>query len=226
MCGCLGSWANGCSGKRAFREREDELIDQALTTENPWFAGITRERLEAGRADSAGAPRSAAVFFARVVSERRAARGELLPVPVYAAAEESRGRSAEFPLEFLPRKADNYMNSTFANHAVHQRMEAATDNVLEMHADDAAARGLVAGDALEVYNQRGRITLRAKVSGKIGKGVVAARLDWNKLSAGGSGVNALTSERLTDLGGGATFYSTLVEVRKLASNASGENHAA
>jgi anaerobic selenocysteine-containing dehydrogenase len=48
----------------------------------------------------------------------------------------------------------------------------------------------------------------------VGAGVVAARLEWNKLSEGGVNVNALTSERLTDLGGGATFYSTLVEVRK------------
>jgi len=45
-------------------------------------------------------------------------------------------------------------------------------------------------------------------------GVVAARLDWAKLHAGGSNVNALTSERLTDLGRAATFYSTLVEVAK------------
>ena len=211
-------------GGACFRDREDELIDQALTTTNPWFAGITRERLEReGQIPLAlpdAPPFSSAEWF-RTAS----GKGELLPVPVYTAAEESRGRSAEFPLEFLGRKADNYMNSTFANHAAHQRMEAATENVLEMHADDAAARGLAAGDALEVFNQRGRITLRAKVSGKIGKGVVAARLDWNKLSAGGAGVNALTSERLTDLGGGATFYSTLVEVRKIASNASGENHA-
>jgi hypothetical protein len=28
-------------------------------------------------------------------------------------------------------------------------------------------------------------------------------------------VNELTSQRLTDIGGGATFYSTLVEVKKL-----------
>jgi len=45
-------------------------------------------------------------------------------------------------------------------------------------------------------------------------GVVAARLDWAKLSAGGANINALTSERLTDIGRGATFYSTLVEVAK------------
>ena len=47
-------------------------------------------------------------------------------------------------------------------------------------------------------------------------GVVAARLDWAKLHPDGANVNALTSERLTDIGGGATFYSTLVEVEKAA----------
>jgi hypothetical protein len=46
-------------------------------------------------------------------------------------------------------------------------------------------------------------------------GVVAGKLDWAKLSAGGANVNALTSERLTDIGAGATFYSTLVEVAKV-----------
>jgi anaerobic selenocysteine-containing dehydrogenase len=57
--------------------------------------------------------------------------------------------------------------------------------------------------------------LRAHIDGSVPAGVVAASLSWNKLSTGGNNVNALTSERLTDLGRGATFYSTLVEVRKL-----------
>jgi anaerobic selenocysteine-containing dehydrogenase len=66
-----------------------------------------------------------------------------------------------------------------------------------------------------VFNGRGSIALKALVNGQVGAGVVAARLNWNKLSAGGGNVNALTSETLTDIGGGATFYSTLVEVRKV-----------
>ena len=49
---------------------------------------------------------------------------------------------------------------------------------------------------------------------RVPAGVVAGRLDWNKLSPGGRNVNALTSERLTDIGAAATFYSTLVEVAK------------
>jgi anaerobic selenocysteine-containing dehydrogenase len=59
------------------------------------------------------------------------------------------------------------------------------------------------------------LRLRARIDDSVPAGVVAASLNWNKLSMGGNNVNALTSEQLTDLGRGATFYSTLVEVRKL-----------
>jgi anaerobic selenocysteine-containing dehydrogenase len=109
------------------------------------------------------------------------------------------------------------MNSTFANIPPHQRMELRTAGVLEMHGTDAAEREIVTGDEVEVFNGRGRIVLKAVVDGHVGAGVVSARLDWNKLSAGGGNVNALTSETLTDIGGGPTFYSTLVEVRKVSS---------
>jgi anaerobic selenocysteine-containing dehydrogenase len=143
-------------------------------------------------------------------------RGELTPVPVFRAPMESRVHAAEgdYPLEFLPRKADNFMNSTFANLEGHRKMEARTAGVLEMHATDAAARAIVTGDAVKVFNARGSLALKAVVNAQVSVGVVAARLDWNKLSAGGGNVNALTSETLTDIGGGPTFYSTLVEVRK------------
>ncbi len=204
-----------------FDDRENALIDQALTTDHPWFAGITRERLEREGhvplqlpTDEAGEvlPFSTADWF-----ETPSGRGEFVPVPVFAAPTESRAHAGggSYPLEFLPRKADNYMNSTFANLPQHQRMESRTAGVLEMHGTDAAARSIATGDEVEVFNGRGRIALKALVNGHVGAGVVSARLDWNKLSAGGVNVNALTSETLTDIGGGPTFYSTLVEVRKV-----------
>jgi anaerobic selenocysteine-containing dehydrogenase len=207
-----------------FDDREDEIIDQALTTDNPWFTGITRERLEREghlplqmplNAKGEVLPFSTAEWF-----RTPSGRGQLVPVPVFAAPTESRAHAAKgaYPLEFLPRKADNYMNSTFANIPLHQRMEARTAGVLEMHATDAAARKIATGDEVEVFNARGSITLRALVNAQVSAGVVAARLDWNKLgsdlSGNGANVNALTSETLTDIGGGATFYSTLVEVRR------------
>jgi anaerobic selenocysteine-containing dehydrogenase len=211
-----------------FRDTEDELIDQALRTDNPFFAGITRERLQREghlplqlpvNAEGDSLPFSTAEWF-RTAS----GRGELTPVPVFVRPTESRGgaaaKSGEYPLEFLPRKADNYMNSTFANIPRHQRMEAKATGLLEMHVADAAARGIATGDAVEVFNGRGRVGLQAQVGDSVPQGVVAARLNWNKLSGGDGNarnVNALTSEIVTDIGAGATFYSTLVEVKPLAS---------
>ncbi len=147
-------------------------------------------------------------------SSALAAQG-LEPLPTFHPPDESRrGADAHtFPLEFLPRKADNYMNSTFANLPGHQKME--SPGLVMMHADDAGARQIREADWVEIYNARGKIRLRARIDGSVPAGVVAASLNWNKLSTGGNNVNALTSERLTDLGRGATFYSTLVEVRKL-----------
>jgi anaerobic selenocysteine-containing dehydrogenase len=204
-----------------FDDREDALIDQALETDDPWFADITRERLEREGHLPLNLPLDAAgevlPFSTPEWFRTPSGRGELVPVPVFTAPAESRAHAAEgaYPLEFLPRKADNYMNSTFANLPQHQRMEARTAGVLEMHGTDAAARSIVTGDEVEVFNERGSVALKALVNAQVGAGVVAARLDWNKLSTGGANVNALTSETLTDLGGGPTFYSTLVEVRKV-----------
>lgn len=152
-------------------------------------------------------------------SERLAAEG-LDPLPGFVAPTESRwGKSAaRHPLEFLSRKADNYMNSTFANLEGHRKMEARTSQRLEMHPEDAAARGIADGDAVRVWNDRGELRLTAMVPGgettSVPAGVVAAPLDWPKMNSGGANGNALTSERLTDLGAAATFYSVLVEVAR------------
>ncbi len=110
------------------------------------------------------------------------------------------------------------MNSTFANLDGHRKMQARTNQKLEMHPQDAAARNIADGDRVRIWNDRGSLHLTALVqNGKqasLPAGVVAASLDWPKLHSDGANVNALTSERLTDLGAAATFYSTLVEVER------------
>jgi anaerobic selenocysteine-containing dehydrogenase len=148
-------------------------------------------------------------------SEALAARG-LDPLPVFIPNIESRwGKTADkYPLEFLSRKADNYMNSTFANLDGHRKMEARKSHKLEMHPTDAKSRGIADGESVRVFNDRGSLRLTAYVNGSLPPGVVAGQLDWAKLGNDNANVNALTSERLTDLGAGATFYSTLVEVAK------------
>jgi anaerobic selenocysteine-containing dehydrogenase len=208
-----------------FHDSVDELIEQALNA--PAMEGITRQELEAKRSirlQSAGngvlLPFAKGIFAtpsgkAEFYSSALAAEG-LEPLPAFHPPDESRrGADAHtFPLEFLPRKANHYMNSTFANLPGHQKME--SPGLVFMHASDAAAREIGEAELVEIYNARGKIQLRARIDGSVPAGVVAASLNWNKLSEGGNNVNALTSERLTDLGRGATFYSTLVEVRKLA----------
>jgi len=138
------------------------------------------------------------------------------PLPAFTPPAESRwSKAAErFPLELLARKADNYMNSTFANLDGHRKMEARTHQRLEMHPEDAKARGLTDGDRVKVLNDRGSLHLTLMLNESLPLGVVATRLDWAKLHPDGLNSNVLTSERLTDLGAGATFYSTLVDVAK------------
>ncbi|MGH9524249.1 MAG: molybdopterin-containing oxidoreductase family protein [Terriglobales bacterium] len=150
---------------------------------------------------------------AEFYSEALKAQG-MDPVVTFIPPKESRhtGAAKKFPLELLGRKCDNYLNSSFCNMPGVQRLE--DPNRLEIGAADAAKRGIADGDRVRVFNERGEIILTAAVDGKVPAGVVASRLNWAKLTPGGQNINVLTSERLSDMGGGATFYSVLVEVEK------------
>jgi molybdopterin guanine dinucleotide-containing S/N-oxide reductase-like protein len=215
-----------------FRESVDQMIDAALDSDHPWLNGIDRERLEREghvrldfeRQFSDDSSQFSDFFlpFARgnfatpsgkaeLYSESLKAQG-LDPVAHFEAPSESRHneQAKAFPLELLARKADNFLNSTFSNLPVIQEMEEA--GLLEMNGNDAQARRIADGDRVRVFNRRGDVLLRARVDGAVQPGVVCARLHWAKLSPEGRNINVLTSEKLTDLGNSATFYSVLVEV--------------
>jgi anaerobic selenocysteine-containing dehydrogenase len=219
-----------------FRDTPEEMIRQALSigadghSANANMEHITFEDLEAHghvplafhrhRAEAPFMPYTSGQVPTpsgkiEFYSESLAAAG-LDALPGFNPPEESRwGKSAErYPLELLGRKNDNYMNSTFANLPGHRKMEARSDQRLEIHPADAESRGVAEGDRVRVFNDRGSVELITTLNPSLPPGVVAARLDWAKLQAGGANINALTSERLTDIGRGATFYSTLVEVAK------------
>src|SRR5580693_161622 len=214
-----------------FGESIDEMIDGALASNNPWLEGISRERLEqelqvrlnfgGQRSVANGQPEPFLPFAsgnfrtpsgkAELYSEAMKALG-LDPVAEFKPPEESRHgkQGAALPLELLARKADNFMNSTFANQPSVKEME--ETNLLEMHSTDARARGIGDGETVRVYNRRGEIFLKARVDGAVQPGVVSAKLNWAKLGPGFRNINVLTSEKLSDLGNSATFYSVLVEV--------------
>ncbi len=216
-----------------FRETVDSMIDRALKSPNPWLKGITRDRLESEHrirlnfnedgnvgADAAPflpfakgnfpTPSGKAEFYSETLK-----RQGLDPVVAFTPPEESRhgsrSKAAGFPLELLARKPDNHLNTSFANVPSVRKMESWLGD-LEMHPTDAEARGVRDGDRVRAFNSRGEIVLQARVDGSVPLGVVAARLDWARFSPGGRNINVLTSEKLTDMGNAATFYSVSVEV--------------
>ena len=138
------------------------------------------------------------------------------PVASFTPPDESRyGNNGNgFPLELLARKADNFLNTTFSNVPAVQQME--SPGLLEISAADARSRGIGEGDRVRVFNGRGEILLKARVDGKVQPGVVSATLNWAKMTPGFQSINSLTSEKLTDMGNSATFYSVLVEVERVS----------
>ncbi len=222
-----------------FHDSDDDMIEDALASSNPWLRGITRERLERERqvrlnfsgqmSTGSGYKATAEPFLPFANGNFRTASGKaelysesikalgLDPVAEFIPPAESRNgdERRRFPLELLARKADNFLNSTFCNGPATQQME--ETNLLELNSADAQARGITDGETVRVYNHRGEIFLQARVDGAVQPGVVGARLNWAKLTPGLRNINVLTSEKLSDLGNSATFYSVLVEVESAKS---------
>ncbi|HVO96662.1 MAG TPA: molybdopterin-dependent oxidoreductase [Bryobacteraceae bacterium] len=196
-----------------FRDSEDDMIRAMLASGHPFLEGITLERLEREHSVRLNVP-SPFLPFAEGGFGTASGKCEL-DVPDYAPPVESRfGNAAlrkKYPLEFVSSKNDDSMNSTFGNRDAVDKQT----SVLHMTPEDAAARGISSGDLVRAFNDRGSLLLTAEVDGVVGRGVVRApAVRWAKRSADGRSANALTSERLTDIGGGPTFYSCLVEVEK------------
>ncbi len=119
--------------------------------------------------------------------------------------------AARYPLAMISPPARNFLNSSFVN--VKSLRDIEGEPLVEMHADDAAARRLEHGRMVRIFNDRGSLQCRLHISERARPGVVnGLGVWWRKLSPGGENVNAVTQQGLTDIGGGATFYDCLVEI--------------
>ena len=201
-----------------FRDSEDDMIRTLLDSDHPFIQGITLEQLDRDHsvrlnvapgnqpylpfaAGGFGTPSGKCEFHADTLD--------------YEPPIESRLGSVElrssYPLEMISAKSHDSMNSTFGNHPSAERQT----STLYLHVADARERGILTGDRVQMFNDRGSCILVADVNGAVRQGVVwAPSVRWNKLAPDARNVNALTSDRLTDIGGGPTFYSCLVEVSK------------
>ncbi len=198
-----------------FRDSEDDMIRTLLDTEHPFIKGITLEQLDRDHFARLGLPEPFLPFAEGFGTNDGKCHFHAETLD-YAPPVESRfgaeGLRARYPLELISPKNDDSMNSTFGNRDVVDRQTA----TLEMHPADAAGRGIADSDQVRVFNDRGSCVLQARVDGAVPQGVVATRsVRWPKRSPHSRNINALTSEVLTDAGGGPTFYSCLVEVERI-----------
>ena len=141
------------------------------------------------------------------------------PLPAYIAPYESKASNpalaARYPLAMISPPARNFLNSTFVNVTSLRATEG--EPTLDMHPADCAARGVVEGDMVRIFNDRGSFVARARVTDKARQGlVVALSIWWKKLASDGKNANEVTSTRLTDMGRAPTFYDTLVQVERHA----------
>lgn len=185
----------------AFGERVDfnQLLEQGFAS-----LGIPDAPYAEGNFPSASGK---VEFF----SERLARQG-LDGLPDHLPNYEAIGTSARYPLAMISPPARNFLNSTFVNLESLRDIEG--EPLLELHAVDAAARGIADGGVVRVFNDRGEYICKARVSPRARPGVVnGLGIWWRKLGLAGTNVNQLTSQRLTDLGRAPTFYDCLVEVQ-------------
>ena len=119
--------------------------------------------------------------------------------------------AARYPLQLITPPTPSFLNSTFVN--VDTLRQRAGEPRVELHPTDAARRGIADGQAVRVRNDRGSYVAKAVVGESVQPGVVVSfGIWWNRYTPDGKNVNAVTSTKLTDQGGGATFYDNLVEV--------------
>lgn len=202
-----------------FRESEDDMIRGLLDSPHPFVNGITLEqldrehfvRLHVSQNGAPFQPFAAGGFgFPGGKCDFRAEELDYLP-PIESRHGEGelRGR---YPIELISPKNDDSMNSTFGHRDAVDRQTA----TLHLHPADADPRGIHTADSVRVFNDRGSCILVAQVDDTVAPGVICApAVRWTKRSPGKRGINALTSRRLTDSGGGPTFYSCLVQVERI-----------
>jgi len=212
-----------------YAKSEEALIREYLAKGDDSVRGITYERLRAERsvrlnlprpylpfADGAPTPSGKVEFY----SETLARQGHP-PLPTWqplAEGPDNHELARVYPLQCIVPPNRFFLNSSFSQSELLRRRQK-TPMVL-IAAEDAAARGIGDGDDVRVFNARGSARFTARVTDATRPGVVVIEgIWWHRFHPGGRGVNVLTSDRVTDLGGGPAFHSNLVQIQRASSGA-------
>ncbi|MNO75319.1 Dimethyl sulfoxide reductase DmsA precursor [compost metagenome] len=215
--------------EEAFHDNEEDMMAQALDyPNNPYLEGVTLDALKEQRSvklnmtpkahflDSLPTPSGKIeLFSSRMEEAGLPALPTYIPLVEGYDGEHRPGIGTQYPLMFVSPPNHSFLNSTFGNVEKLQSLEKAP--LLQIHPEDAAVRGIEDGDKIVVWNDRGRYLVNASVTDKMLPGTVVSQGLWWEQSGRNTRVNMLTPDRLADMGGGAVFFSTVVEV-KLSDN--------
>ena len=163
----------------------------------PWPAGGPRWATPSGRLE---------FYSAQLESQGLAALPDWVADPDDAAA------AKRWPLRLLTAPGYYQSHTAFAGNETLRRRAGAPECVL--HPDDARARGLRDGEDVTLVNDQGEVRLRLRISDEVGPGVVLVPGQRPADEAGGTTINMLCSTRYSDLGEGATYQSTRLDVRR------------
>jgi anaerobic selenocysteine-containing dehydrogenase len=199
-----------------FRESEDDMIRTLLDSPHRFVRGITLEELDREHFVRLRLPEPFQPFaeggFGTPDGKCHFHAESLDYTPPVESRLGEPGLRSQFPFELISPKNDNSMNSTFGHRDAVDLETAA----VHLNAVDAARLGIRTSDQVRIYNQRGSSILIASVDDSVRPGVLCApSVRWSRRAPGKRNVNALTSERLTDAGGGPTFYNCLVQVERI-----------
>jgi anaerobic selenocysteine-containing dehydrogenase len=198
----------------------DEEIERYLECRLAPFPELTLERLRAG---PVLAPGHQEVAFSDLVfptpsgkiellSAEAAARWNADRLPTYFESDESLRRGPRetdgYRLYLMTPNTKNRIHSQFNNLRMIRQFGARP--FVQIHPDDARARGIDDGDRVRIYNDRGSLEVAARLDNGIKAGCVSITNGW-WITEGGT-VNFCSEGRETDMGHGAAFHDNLVEI--------------
>ena len=188
----------------------DELIELLLSEENLWRSAAVTERLRQGEPillAPLSAPKKQWLTTSGKIEILSRGEIEPLPRPLPTHAE-----CDGYPLRLQPATTPFALNSSFYE----QDDLRLKQNCMELLINrvDAEARRLADGQRVAVFNDRGNVHFTLQISERVPVGtVITEGVWWREFTPGDRGVNALTSQRLTDGGRGSTLYDVTVEVK-------------
>ncbi len=208
------------------KDSDETMMRQALDSDAEEMKGVTFERLRDSGPQRMNLPTTHLPFPTGTKLATPSGRIEidcarleeigLDRLPLYVPPFESEERDPElisrYPLSLISAPGHTFLNSTFVN--VKSLRRVAGSPTLEINAVDAGLRGIAHGMTVRTINNRGSFLAQAIISDRVQPGVVAApSIWWGRLTDDGANANDTTSQKLTDIGEGATFYDNQVEVR-------------